>query len=98
MLQGTLTRADLKFTRLSNDLEMAVTGTADKMVFQGWYLGNAYHAEEFRFSDGSMLTDTEAQALVGAMASFGASAAGDGLAIQPRMTIGTVDYTSNVVL
>ncbi len=100
MLEASLTRADLRFARATNNLEMSIAGTADKMVFQNWYLGTAYHAEAFRFSDGSMLNDAEAQALVGAMAVFGATATGGGgsAPLQPRMTIGTVDLTSNVVL
>ena len=52
--------------------EVLLNGTADKLVMQNWYLGGQYHVEEFRFSDGSVLLDTQVQSLVSAMASFNA--------------------------
>ncbi|WP_418320493.1 calcium-binding protein [Piscinibacter sakaiensis] len=93
ILQGTLTQADMRFSRTGNNLEMAIAGTADRMIFQNWYLGNQYHIEEFRFSDGSVLLDSQAQALVGAMAGFGAASAmtNGTTTLQPRMSIGTTD-------
>lgn len=78
LLQGSLRQADLAFSRAGNHLEMAIRGTTDKLTFQNWYLGSRYQAEEFRFNDGSILTGTQAQALVGAMAGFRASSVGEG--------------------
>jgi Ca2+-binding RTX toxin-like protein len=74
-LLGTIKQADVRFTQAGNNLEMLVPNTTDKLVVQNWYLGSAYHVEQFRFSDGTVLTDTQAQGLVGMMAAFGASAA-----------------------
>lgn len=72
-----IAQADLRYSRVGNNLEALIFGTADKIVVQDWYLGNQYHVEEFRFSDGSMLLDSQVQGLVSAMASFSAGAAAD---------------------
>ena len=60
----------MQFKQIGNNLEVLLNGTTDKLVMQNWYLGSQYHVEEFRFSDGSVLLDTQAQSLVSAMASF----------------------------
>jgi Ca2+-binding RTX toxin-like protein len=70
-----IAQADLRYSRVGNNLEALIFGTTDKLVVQDWYLGNRYHVEDFRFSDGSVLTDSQVQGLVGAMASFSASSA-----------------------
>ena len=72
---ANLLQADLQFLRTGNNLEALVRNSTDKLVVKDWYLGNQYHVEEWRFSDGSMLTDTQVQGLVGAMASFAPAAA-----------------------
>ena len=41
-----------------------LTGTSDKLVLQSWYLGTQYQVEQFRFTDGSVLTNSQAQARV----------------------------------
>lgn len=74
-LSGSLTQANLQFSKVGNNLEMLIAGGTDKMIFKDWYLGSAFHVEQFRFSNGSVLTDTQAQGLVGAMAAFAAPAA-----------------------
>jgi Ca2+-binding RTX toxin-like protein len=74
-LLGTIKQADVRFTQAGNNLEMSLLNTTDKLVLQNWYLGSAYHVEQFRFSDGTVLTDTQAQGLVGMMAAFGAQPA-----------------------
>jgi Ca2+-binding RTX toxin-like protein len=92
MLQGGLTQADVRFSQLGNNLEMLIAATGDKLVIQDWYLGSQFHVEEFRFSDGSIVTDTQAQGLVGALATFGASApALIGNTPGQRVTIGVID-------
>ncbi|MBT9527737.1 MAG: calcium-binding protein, partial [Rhizobacter sp.] len=68
-----ITQSDMLYRRVGNSLEASITGTSDRMVFQNWYLGSRYHVEDFRFSDGSVLTDSQVQSLVGAMATFSAS-------------------------
>jgi len=74
-LSGSLTQANLQFSKVGNNLEMLIAGGTDKMIFKDWYLGSAFHVERFSFSNGSVLTDTQAQGLVGAMAAFAAPAA-----------------------
>lgn len=71
-----IVQADLRYSRVGNNLEALINGTTDKLIFQNWYLGNQYHVEDFRFNDGSVLTDTQVQGLVSAMAGFSAPASG----------------------
>ena len=49
---------------------------SDKFTLNSWYLGSQYHVEQFKTSDGHMLTDANVQNLVQAMASFSPPAAG----------------------
>jgi Ca2+-binding RTX toxin-like protein len=92
MLQGTLTQADVRFSQVANNLEMLIAATGDKLIVQDWYLGSQFHVEEFRFSDGSIVSDTQAQGLVGAMATFGAAApALIGNTPGQRVPIGVID-------
>ena len=52
----------------SNNLEITIIGTSDKLIIKDWYLGNQYRIEEIRTSDdGMLLTMTNVQALVSAM-------------------------------
>ena len=73
---GTINQANVAFKHVGNNLEVLLTGTADKLVLQNWYLGNQYHVEEFRFTDGSVLLDSQAQTLVTAMSVFAAPTTG----------------------
>ncbi|WOB05896.1 calcium-binding protein [Piscinibacter gummiphilus] len=66
----------LWFRRVSNNLEVSIIGTTDKLTVQNWYLGNQYHVEQFKSSDGLTLLDSKVQDLVNAMASFAPPAAG----------------------
>lgn len=70
---ANIARSDITFQKSGNALLARVNGTSDMITLQDWYLGAMYHVEEFRFSDGSVLTDTQAQALVSAMSTFTAS-------------------------
>ncbi len=67
-----IAQSDMRYRRVGSNLEASVVGTSDKLVFQNWYHGSRYRVEDFRFSDGSVLTDSQVQALVGAMATFAA--------------------------
>ena len=62
--------------KVANNLEVSVIGTSDKMTISNWYLGNQYHVEEFKTSDGKVLLDSQVQNLVQAMAAFAPPAAG----------------------
>ncbi|WGT66629.1 putative Ig domain-containing protein [Variovorax paradoxus] len=66
----------LWFRQSGNNLEVSVIGTSDKFTLTNWYLGNQYHVEQFRTSDGQLLSDSNVQNLVQAMASFSPPAAG----------------------
>lgn len=62
--------------QVGNNLEVSVIGGSDKFTLNSWYLGSQYHVEQFKTSDGHMLTDANVQNLVQAMASFSPPAAG----------------------
>lgn len=56
--------SDVVFSRLGNDLEATIGSAADKLVVKDWYLGAAYHVEQFRFADGTVMSDSQVQAQV----------------------------------
>jgi Ca2+-binding RTX toxin-like protein len=60
----------LWFTKTGNNLDVSIIGTTDKFTLNNWYLGNQYHVEQFKTSDGKTLLDSQVQNLVQAMASF----------------------------
>ena len=64
------------FRQVSNDLEVSIIGTTDKVLVQNWYLGSQYRVEQFKTSDGKTLLDSKVQDLVNAMASFAPPAIG----------------------
>ena len=66
----------LWFRQVSNNLEVSIIGTTDKFTLNNWYLGNQYHVEQFKTSDGKTLLDSQVQNLVSAMAAFAPPAAG----------------------
>jgi hypothetical protein len=35
-----------------NNLDVNIIGTTDKFTLTNWYLGNQYHVEQFKTSDG----------------------------------------------
>ncbi len=81
-----LAKADAQFTRSGNDLIVSIRNTTDKLTVTGWYLGGQYQVEEFRFADGSVVTASQAQGLVSAMAAFG----GGSWAAMPNADIGSL--------
>ncbi|MBK7003305.1 MAG: hypothetical protein IPH35_26375 [Rhodoferax sp.] len=52
------------------------TSTSDKLTMGNWYLGNQYHVEQFKTSNGKTLLDSQVQNLVNATAAFSPPAAG----------------------
>lgn len=55
----------------SNNLEIVIIGTTDKLVIKDWYLGSQYRVEEIRTQDGNqVLSAASVQVLVTAMASM----------------------------
>ena len=71
-----ITTDQLWFTKTGNNLDVAIIGTSDKFSISNWYLGNQYHVEQFKTSDGKTLLDSQVQNLVQAMAAFAPPAAG----------------------
>jgi Ca2+-binding RTX toxin-like protein len=70
-----IVQADMAYKKVGNNLEAWINGTTDKIIVQDWYLGAQYHVEEFRFNDGTIVSDAQVQGLVSAMAAFSASSA-----------------------
>ena len=68
-----ITKAQLKFVKNANNLELSVIGGADKLVVSNWYASSANQIEEFRLADGSKVLAAEVQGLLSAMAVFGAA-------------------------
>lgn len=93
-----IAQADLTYSHVGNNLEALINGTSDKLVFQDWYLGNQYHVEEFRFSDGSVLTDAQVQGLVSAMAGFNAPTSGIASGSSTRQGFQTTDLAVNSLM
>ncbi len=55
----------------SNNLEISIIGTYDKLIIKDWYLGSKYRVEEIRTAAGNMmLSAANVQDLVTAMASL----------------------------
>jgi Ca2+-binding RTX toxin-like protein len=81
----------LWFTKTGNNLDVSIIGTSDKFTLSNWYLGNQYHVEQFKTSDGKTLLDSQVQNLVNAMASFAPPAAGQTtLAVNYATTLNSV--------
>lgn len=66
----------LWFRRSGNALDVTVIGTADRLSIANWYLGDGYHVEQFKTSNGMTLLDSQVQNLVNAMAAFAPPAMG----------------------
>ena len=73
---ATVAKEQLWFRQVSNDLEVSVIGTTDKINIANWYLGSQYRVEQFKTSDGKTLLDSQVQNLVSAMAAFAPPSAG----------------------
>ncbi len=67
---------DLVFSRSGSDLAVTRHGSADSITVQDWYGGSPYHVETFRASEGSVLTSTQVDQLIQAMATFSANNGG----------------------
>lgn len=76
LFDAGITTDQLWFQKVGNNLQVDIIGTTDKFTLSNWYLGNQYHVEQFKTSDGKVLLDSQVQALVQAMAAFSPPAAG----------------------
>lgn len=68
-----IAQSDIRFTQSGNALVATIKSTNEALTIQDWYLSTNNRVEEFRFNDGTVLTNVQAQALVGAMAAFNPS-------------------------
>ncbi|MEX8195416.1 calcium-binding protein, partial [Comamonas guangdongensis] len=66
----------LWFRRNGSNLEVSIIGSSDQISISSWYSGASYQVEQFKAGDGKILSNTQVQALVDAMASFAPPAAG----------------------
>ncbi len=80
--------------KVSNNLELSIIGTTDKATLTNWYLGNQYHVEQFKTSEGKTLLDSQVQNLVSAMAAFSPPAAGQ-ITLTGNYSWSFVDFTVN---
>jgi len=66
----------LWFVQSGYDLQVSIIGTNDSFIVQDWYMGDRYHVEQFKTSDGKTLLDSQVQNLVQATAGFSPLAEG----------------------
>lgn len=71
-----ITIEQLWFQQVGNNLEVDIIGTQDSLTLSDWYSGSQHHVEQFKTNDGSILLDSQVQALVQAMAAFAPPVAG----------------------
>ena len=62
--------ADTAYARVGNNLEVSIRNTSDKLVIQNWYAGAQHQVELFRYSNGTVLSASQAAGLVASMAAF----------------------------
>lgn len=60
----------LWFRHVGNNLVVSIIGGTDRIAISGWYAGDSQHIETFTDSDGKVLSHTNVEALVNAMAVF----------------------------
>ncbi len=70
-----IVQGDTSFAHVGNNLEVSILGTADKLVVQNWYLGSQYQVEQFKYVDGTVISNTQVATMASAMAAFAAPAA-----------------------
>ena len=66
--EGVLT--DTIFERVGDSLRVLMFGSTDSVSIDRWYAGSNYKIEEFESSNGSIITHTQVEQLIQAMASF----------------------------
>ncbi|MBL8505983.1 MAG: hypothetical protein JNJ51_06470, partial [Methylobacillus glycogenes] len=75
-ISAGVSKEQLWFRQVGNDLEMSIIGTQDKTTISDWYSGSSYRVESFNTSSGSALLENQVDALVSAMAAFAPPAPG----------------------
>ncbi len=61
---------DLIFKYVNNNLQISQHGSADSVTVNSWQYGKSYQIENVRTANGSMITNTQVDKLIQAMATF----------------------------
>ena len=75
-LASDITYEQLWLRHVGNDLVVSIIGGTDSVAIRNWYSGSANHVEQIRSGDGKVLSDVSVDALVQAMSTMSAPAAG----------------------
>ena len=62
--------ADLIFKYVNNNLQISQHGSTDSVTVNSWQYGKSYQIENVRTANGSMITNTQVDKLIQAMATF----------------------------
>lgn len=65
---------------------MSINGTTDKLIVKDWYLGSQYQVEQFRYANGTVVTNSQVAGLVAAMATFTTREGNEGVESAVRTT------------
>lgn len=57
-----ITAAQLWFRKSGDDLEIGIDGSEGTLTIQDWFLGEAYHIEQFVLDNGDILLDSDVEA------------------------------------
>lgn len=61
---------DVVFERVNSSLRVRMPRSLDAITIDSWYNGDAYKIETFKSTDGNVITHTQIESLIQAMASF----------------------------
>ncbi len=57
--ESGISKDDIVLEKTGNDLRISFTGIADILTIQSWFSSDAWHVDQFRFADGSILTPAD---------------------------------------
>ena len=61
---------DVIFERVDYDLRVRIPGSLDAITINSWYRSDDYKIEKFTSNDGRIITNTQVESLIQAMAGF----------------------------
>lgn len=76
LFDAGISREQLWFRHVANSLEVSLIGGDDRVTISEWYAGSSNHVESLQLADGEVLSHTQVDALVQAMATMSAPASG----------------------
>jgi Ca2+-binding RTX toxin-like protein len=68
-----VSQADTTYRRVGNNLEVSIANSTDKLIVENWYVGAQHQVEQFRYADGTVITNSQVATLVNALGSFGSA-------------------------